>query len=328
MGLERNIEERLRWLDNKFRSGGAYTKQELLDGMESSSLRLKIAKRTLEYDLDRLRSRVDIQEQNTAEGKRYFYENPRQSYFGTDEQEGIVMLERLVSMVSQMKGLNYFSDLSRSLTDLCDRFHINTDAPIISFDFNSTLSGLRNLDKLYWAIRKQQVLDIKSESFNRSEKEKYRLLQVHPYYLKEYANRWYLIGYTKEHGECTCLPVDRMRSIVVSGTAVFRPAEHQTDYADLFSDRIGVGEGKPIELILRLHPVRYRYFVSKKLHPSQEYLSLDEDGWYRVRYYLKENEELRQILLSYGPELEIVSPADLRILLLNRVKKMLHLYGE
>lgn len=146
--------------------------------------------------------------------------------------------------------------------------------------------------------------------------------------MKEYANRWYLIGYTKEHGVCTCLPVDRMRSIVVSDAVEFRPMENQVDYASLFNDRIGVGEGKPIELILRLHPVRYRYFVSKKFHSSQELLSVDDDGWYRVRYQLKENEELRQKLLSYGSELEVVAPADLRLLLLNRMKRMLKLYSK
>lgn len=328
MGLDRNIEERLRWLDDKFRSGGAYTKQELLDGIRLSVMHVKIAKRTLEYDLERLKKRVIIRDKYTAEGKRYYYDDPKTSYFAVHEQEGIVVLERLVDMVSQMKGIGYFSDLSHNIMELSTRFHINVESPAISFDSNNVLCGLRHLDKLYWAIRKKQVLEIKSESFNRPEEEKYRPLQVHPYHLKEYANRWYLIGYTKEHGACTCLPVDRMRSIVVSDAVEFRPMENQVDYASLFNDRIGVGEGKPIELILRLHPVRYRYFVSKKFHSSQELLSVDDDGWCRVRYQLKENEELRQKLLSYGSELEVVAPADLRLLLLNRMKRMLKLYSK
>ena len=81
MALERNIEARLRWLDEKFRTGGRFTKECLLREVNAAdTVNVRISKRTLEYDLERLRGRVSLLDAYVGNEKVYFYENPRASY--------------------------------------------------------------------------------------------------------------------------------------------------------------------------------------------------------------------------------------------------------
>ncbi len=329
MALERNIEARLRWLDEKFRTGGRFTKECLLREVNAAdTVNVRISKRTLEYDLERLRGRVSLLDAYVGNEKVYFYENPRASYFDTGASVNPVLLERFLSFIAQFDGLEGFNEVKNSMLALAEKYHIETGRSVISFETDPEVQGLRHLDKLYAAIRGNQVLEIKSESYNRSAEAKYRSLVVHPYYLKEYANRWYLIGYTKEYGETTCLAVDRMRSIVTKEGIEFRSGKKEIDYSMLFDDRIGVSPGEIIDLRIRVHPVRYRYFCSKKLHFSQTDEGCDAEGWHLLSFHLMDNEELRQKLLSFGPEIEIIGPDILRQKLMGRIKKMAELYWK
>lgn len=319
MSLDKNIEERLRWLDEKFRTGGKYSILDLMDGINCSALNIVVSKRTVGYDLERLAQRVDMEKECRNGKPVYFYRDSRASYFDNRNAAITIILERFLSLVSGINGLDGFTKLKEDLAALTREYKVDSSSSIISFDSCAELKGLHYLDRLYAAIRDKKPLVILSESYNRPLSEKYRRLIVHPYHLKEYANRWYLIGYTQIHGEVTCLPVDRMKSVMVADGVTYRKPAEGTDYTGWCDNRIGVGDGKMIELVLRVHPVRFRYLNSKKLHFSQEEIGIDADGWYRLKYQLVDNEELRHKILSWGPEVEVVAPVSMRNLIRKRL---------
>lgn len=332
MGLDKNVEYRLRWLDSKFRTGAYFTKNELLAAFGAEVAKgvivaVNISRRTLEYDLQRLRSRVEISERFSPEGKLFGYEDKRKSYFEVDDGGNILLVEKFVQMMGQIDGIDVFDEFRNYLEKLSSRFNIDLSGDsIISFETNENLRGLRDLNFYYNAIKEKRVLSVKLESYNRDANAKYKLMEIHPHFLKEYANRWYLLGFTKEYGVETCLPVDRIRSRVIKENAAYRENDRQFDYSEMFNDRLGVGSGKLIELEIKVHPVRYRYLESKPFHLSQSLVDRDDKGWVRLRYSIIDNEELRQTLLSYGHEVEVLEPIRLRKLIIKRLENSLKHY--
>lgn len=327
MGLDKNVEYRLRWLDNKFRSGAYFTKKELLNLFKAETVNMSISKRTLEYDFERLSSRVYIDVRHSREGKLFGYENRRQSYFEAGDGNNILLVEKFVQMMNQIYGIGIFDEFRNSLEKLSERFSIDVSGnPIISFETNGNLRGLRDLDFYYNAIKNKQVLCVKIESYNRDKNEKYKPMIIHPYHLKEYANRWYLIGFTEKYKDKTFLPVDRIRSRVVIKEVEYIENKGNVDYSEMFDDRLGVGAGNLIELEIKVHPVRYRYFESKPLHSSQYVVDFDDKGWVRLKYNIIDNEELRQKLLSYAHEIEVVAPLELRMIIIKRLTNSLKRY--
>lgn len=332
MGLDKNVEYRLRWLDNKFRTGAYFTKEELINAFKAETVKAEtvnvgISKRTLEYDLTRLSSRVTIDERHSRDGKLFGYADKRASYFEAGDGGNILLVEKFVQMMGQIDGIGVFDEFRKSLEKLSERFGVNLSGnTIISFETNEFLRGLRDLDFYYNAIKNKQVLCVKIESYNRDKDVKYTPMIIHPYLLKEYANRWYLIGFTEKHKERTCLPVDRIRSRVIVKDVKYRDNIEEVDYSKIFDDRLGVGDGKLINLEIKVHPVRYRYLESKPLHLSQSMVGYDDKGWVRLKYNIIDNEELRQKLLSYGHEIEVLEPFDLRRIIINRLRNSLILY--
>ncbi|MBM6891365.1 WYL domain-containing protein [Bacteroides caecigallinarum] len=327
MAFNINEEYRLRWLDNKFRTGGKFTKQELLDSFERENPHESYAMRTLEKDLARIKSKVELDYGYVQKRRCYVYRDRRQSYFEVGDINKILLVEKFVGMMSQIDGIGIFNGVVESLHKLAEKYSIDlNEEPIISFDTDNNLRGLRRIDSYYNAIKNKQVLCIKFESFNKDINDKYKEIIIHPYFLKEYANRWYLIGYTETHKDKTCLPIDRIQGCTIKNDIVYREKDSKIDYLRLFDDRIGVGTGKYIELSVRVCQARYRYLQYKPLHSSQELEKCDEKGWYVLNYKILDNEELRQKLLSYGSELEVLEPQYLRGIMTKRLKKSLKQY--
>ena len=67
--------------------------------------------------------------------------------------------------------------------------------------------GNENIQPLLEAIMERQVIELHYKSFF-SDKEKVHIL--HPYLLKEYRNRWYVIGLHDFHKNITPFALDRI----------------------------------------------------------------------------------------------------------------------
>ena len=91
--------------------------------------------------------------------------------------------------------------------------------PVIGYEKNPFLTGIENLSVLYNYIVNKQVVKIKYKHFTRGEMNHI----MHPYYLKQYNNRWFLFGITERDKDgLTDLPLDRsIRS--APGQKEYRP---------------------------------------------------------------------------------------------------------
>jgi hypothetical protein len=74
-----------------------------------------------------------------------------------------------------------------------DKVHAEKEnqSPVIEIEKNENLKGLEYLEPVYQSILKKEVLNIWYRSFKARRPGK---ITFHPYLLKEYRNRWFVLG--------------------------------------------------------------------------------------------------------------------------------------
>jgi len=124
----------------------------------------------------------------------------------------INVLTETVSMLKQFKDFSLFTDVSDILQRLEDKIYAEKShsQPVIHLDKNESLKGLHFLDEIYQAIVKKIVLVITYKSFKSKEENQFTF---HPFILKEFNNRWFVVGKKQPNQPVSNLALDRIIKI-------------------------------------------------------------------------------------------------------------------
>lgn len=100
-------------------------------------------------------------------------------------------LKATIATFSRIQGLPEFNWIPELSAKLEQSMVLEKNKPeIIGFDNNEYLRGVDYLGKLFHFILNSQPLCIRYHPFTSPESREYI---IHPYYLKQYNNRWFLI---------------------------------------------------------------------------------------------------------------------------------------
>lgn len=297
--------------------------QKLEDRFEES-----ISKRTLQYAIAYLIDEKGAPIEKTKDGANvlYYYGDPNYSIKNlplTDEE--VVLLKDAVEVIKQIGSTSIAQDAVSIIGKLENTIAQNpiADRTIIQFERQTVANGLEHMDNLFNAVKEKTVLKITYQPFGR---EAYEQI-VHPYLLKEYRNRWFLIGRDDKYNTICNLALDRIRNVKPLGTK-FKEND-LFDSNTYFNNLIGVTfpAGEEIsDIVLKVAPNQVPYIKTKPIHFTQETEDL-EDGWLLVRLALINNYELRSALLSYGADIEVLEPEALRNQMKDAVQKASKNYG-
>lgn len=295
------------------------------EGKENS-----VSKRTTQLDLQLMRSEKLGYNAPIIVYDKKFYKYEDEEFTITDiplTETDINVLTETVSMLKQFKDFSLFSDVSDILQRLEDKIYAEKTStqPVIHLDKNENLKGLNFLDTLYQAIVKKIVLKITYKSFTSLEE---KTFLFHAYILKEFNNRWFLIGKRKQRDPISNLALDRIISIDFDFQAEYIDAEF--DAEKFYKNVVGVTVNsglQPRKVELLIDKINAPYVVTKPLHNSQRVIRTNEDGSILVHLFLVENYELHRLLLGFGCGLEVISPEKLRQQMKENMKKSLLMYG-
>lgn len=135
---------------------------------------------------------------------------------------------------------------------------------------------------------------------------------LHPYAVKEFAKRWYIIAYCKERKGLRVYGLDRVKSMEVTGNKFRMPADFDVD--ELFATSFGIyiPEEKPKLIKYRAASEKEaKYLRDLPIHRSQE--ELEHDGKGSVfQIFVCPNENLIMEFCKYGSRIEILSPLEIR----------------
>lgn len=195
---------------------------------------------------------------------------------------------------------------------------------IMSFDNNAYLMGIGYLGDLIDAVVNKYPIRLKYQPYGRDERE----LQVNPYHLKQYNNRWFLVGKPIGKDWLQNYALDRIKGIEHLSKCY---EDTDVDFADYFDDVIGVSVNKnPVEHIeIMVSKKRYPYLETKPLHWSQKHCyEKDTNECVSLSLDVKLNHELVTLLLSFGADLEVVAPQKLREFVASNAKLLYQMYSK
>ena len=256
----------------------------------------------------------------------YCYDNPDFTINAqplTDDEAQ--QLETAILTLSRFRAIPCNEWIEDVISNLEWRFNLKrSEHNIIAFEQNEQLRGLQYLSPIIDATIHQQVLKITYQSYKELSVE--RILTVHPYFLKEYNNRWYLIARDNEKGYICNLALDRVHAIEQDETISFEPTD--IDFDTYFDNVIGVSicdeTVSKEHVVLKTSTRQFSYIVSKPLHPSQEVVNEEE---HIISIDVKPNYELDYHILSLGSAIEVLEPASYRAHIREEIDEMYKKYN-
>ncbi len=134
----------------------------------------------------------------------------------------------------------------------------------------------------------------------------------HPWYLKQYNDRWFLFGMQDGYDTLSNLALDRIVEIENSAKPYLSNTDY--DFDELFEDVVGVSVNPDVssqKVVLKVESEQWPYIKSKPIHGSQKVKYSSEAGVI-LELDLQINHELKAILFSYMDSIEVQEPVTLR----------------
>lgn len=330
MATNKNALIRYKILDKCFRNvGKRYFIGDLIEECERLLIEIDpdsngISRRQIFEDIAFMESkegwRIELLRQR--DGKRVYYRYSDISFsinnMPLNELE-INQLRNVLDILSQFRGMPQFEWVNELFPKLQQGMAINdSQPPIMEFDNNKFLKGIDHLGPLYNAIFYEKVLVI---SYQPYEYENPFDITIHPYFLKQYNNRWFLFGYNPDMARPDWnLAIDRIIDMKeFQGTYAKNSVISWEEY---FEEIIGVTKpagGKVENITLRFWGRTGKYISSKPMHGSQKAKWLDNNSL-EVQLTLMVNYELEQLILSYADSVKVIQPVSLAHSVKNRLE--------
>jgi predicted DNA-binding transcriptional regulator YafY len=318
-------------LQNPYRK---WTLEDLIDACsealyEYEGRDINVSKRTIQLDIQLMRS--DKLGYNAPievyDRKFYRYEDP--DYSITDiplNESDMHVLSETVEMLKQFKDFSLFSELGGIIQRLEDKVYAEkTHRPaIIHLDKNDRLKGLEHLDTLYQAILKKIVLKITYQSFKSRTASTFT---YHPYILKEYNNRWFLIGKKSKQKSILTLALDRIQHIDYDSKTAYLNESFDGD--EYYKNTIGVTvmDAKHVErVVIKVEPRHAPYILTKPMHHSQQVLKELDNGGVIIELLVHPNYELERMILGFGDYVQVLRPTRMRRQIQQRLENGLEQY--
>lgn len=315
---------------------------------------IRSGKRVIQLDLQALQDspfNMEIDSSDRLDGKPvYRYADQTQSLFSkqiSDEEKRL--LQEVLNTLGQFSGLDNFEwlrDLQEKLNaqDAFGRGELDQDNQlkrrIISFSANEYLQGRNYLGTLFSLISNKKVVDIAYQPYG----EKERKIRLYPYLLKQYNDRWYLIGtplatdkYPYRRDFYINLPLDRINGIdKVDGLDYI---ECEEGFEERYEEIVGITYNEQIPLtrvVLAIKNTYVPYLETKPLHGSQTKLSQEEqsrlhkeqiqfDNYTFYTLEIKPNREFYNLMFRNGENIILISPSSLRDKMVQEYKRILDL---
>jgi len=335
MATNKNAMIRYKVLDNCFRnSGRRYFIDDLISECDSVLLEIDpdsngISRRQIFEDIAFMESTEgwSIELEKLRDGKKVFYRYTDMTFsinnMPLNEVE-INQLKTAVDILSQFRGMPQFDWMNELVPKLQQGISAGMSDTIMEFDSNQYLKGIEYLGPLHNAIFYKKVLSISYRPF---ENDLPFDVEIHPFFLKQYNNRWFLFGYNPEKEKYDWnLAIDRIVSIMEIN-AVYM-GNTKIDWQEYFDDMIGVT--KPIDkepeiVVLHFKGRTGNYIETKPLHGSQKAKWINQNTL-EIRLNIIINYELERLILSYADNVVIVQPTNLATAIKNRLIEALKLF--
>lgn len=327
----RQIRLRIEILDELLGSIKRRTYPELLEELNrilEENGEVGIEERTLKYDIAHLEKKQMAPLHRPTKNDPLVYYTEKFSLKNVPvDDEDITILKDAVSILRKATNIKLTDELDEIISRLENKIHTNVPESntMIAFEEHTEAKGKQYIDELFPAIKLKQPIKVTYQPFGKSERE----WLLHPYMLKEYRNRWYLICRVGNNESISHLALDRIKGNIRNTREVFLD-NNLFDPETYFNNLIGVtihnDQKTPMQIEIQVTSEAADYIKTKPIHKSQKIIKELKNGKLRIQLQLLNNYELKSTLLSYGASIEVISPKSLRLEIKEILKNMISLY--
>ena len=245
--------------------------------------------------------------------KGYYYEEAdytiKEISLSVEDKEAIRFA---ANTLYQFKDLAIFDQFGSAIQKIMDRLSISPEIQddaidrFVQFENTPLAKGTDLLPLLLQAIKENREVRFRYVSFlDEHETER----QLHPYLLKEYRNRWYVIGKDIEGKKVKTFGLDRISDLSMRDS--YFTVDKDFDPEVLFKYSFGItAGGKPEKVVLKFAPQEGRYVKAQPLHPTQKIVKDNAEGL-TVELKVIPSYELKAAIRSFGNKVEVLEPKDL-----------------
>lgn len=317
-------------IDRCLQSRRGYSTMEIMkkcnDALEHRCEPLITATNTIRNDILSIENRWNVVVEPIKIGRniRYRYQDPNFSIFNFPLNENeIAQLNQAVSLLKRFEGMPGFDWVDELNAHLQSTINLEL-RHIVGFDENKQLKGMEYFTPLFECISRKEVIKLQYQSYKENSAKTY---VIHPYYLKEYNQRWFLFALNNECQHITIFPLDRIKGFTkTSGLFI---ENNKVDFEHYFDNIIGVSSNKsdvPTIIILKVCAEQLPYMLTKPLHHTQVVREFMQDGDAIISIKVIPNFELIQQLLSFGERVTVLEPETLRDEIKHRIENNLKNY--
>lgn len=236
-------------------------------------------------------------------------------------------LRSVIITLRRFRGLPSNAWVDEVISNLEWRFGLRGNQEnMIGFEQNPYLRGLNLLPDIIDAATSHQAVRITYRNYKNCDEE-YTVV-VHPWYIKQYNNRWFLMAYDAEADRISNYALDRIQNFNVEEDVAYIQNK-EVDFEHYFDDVFGVtippSDVEKIRVLLQFSKKQYPYIVSKPLHHSQEIVDADNRI---LAVEVRPTYEFTQLILLFGFDVKVLEPEPFKQEILSNLRRNLQNYNE
>jgi len=185
-------------------------------------------------------------------------------------------------------------------------------------------SAREHLSPIMDALRGNHPVTFDYHPYTRSQPT--RGVTIEPYFLRIYRQLWYVTGLNTADGKVKTYSLDRISNLRIN-TGTFTPPP-DADPAAYFRDSFGImvtqSEARTVKL--KVDTRQAKYFRALPLHASQQ--EMVSDRFSIFTYTMRITPDLVNELLSFGPRITVLTPPELRAMVVSELTDALANYNS
>ncbi len=273
-----------------------------------------VSGRTLKYDISFLENKKGAPiHRPTKKDPAVYYTEKFSLKTTIIDDDDIAIMKKAVAILKKATDIKLNTAIDGIISKLENKIHTNIpdSNTMIAFEAHTEAKGKEYFDEIFSAIQEKCPIKIIYQPFGKEERE----WIVHPYMLKEYRNRWFLICRVGDNNIVSNIGLDRIKGKIKNSSHSFIENDlfdAETYYNNLIGVSFPESQKQPEEIIIKIMPDAVNYVRTKPIHSGQQIIKEHKNGSIEVSLMLFINYELKTTLLSYGPVIEVLKPKKLR----------------
>lgn len=297
--MAKNIINKYIWIVDTIQRYGRITREELNNLWVSSSVSdgNPMSRRTFYNYRQGIAETFNIEIENDTSTYEYYIANDNSA-------QSSRMLNLLLDSASM-------SGMLRDSQDVSDRI-ILEEVPSARTNLPVVMQALRTCSRITFSYR----------AYNRVNATNGILLE--PYCVRLYKQLWYVIGYNLKDKKIKTYSLDRMKDVVINAETFEMPGDF--DAATYFNDCFGImtSRGEAKNIVIKTTPNKAKYLRALPLHHSQS--EEIHDMYSLFHYHMFITNDFVAEILSHGAEVQVVSPPELKAMVVSQLRSALEQY--